>query len=153
MPEAKLEHICSYTVDLKAPPEVIGPVPEGIRANFYITGGKIEGPRLRGEVLPVGADWLLLRRDGIGRVDVRATLRTHDGALIYGAYTGLVDLGEDGYDRFLSGDLPPSFPIRVAPIYQTAHPAYLWLNRLQCLNVGHVDLGRNRVSYDVFAAV
>lgn len=37
----KLEHILSYTGMLASPPEVIGPVPEGIRVNFYTIGGDI----------------------------------------------------------------------------------------------------------------
>ena len=150
MAEAKLEHICSYTVDLK-PPEVIGPTPEGFRVIFYVAGGIISGPRLNGTVEPAGADWLIIRPDGIGRVDVRATLKTDDGALIYAAYTGLLDLGEDGYEKFLAGNPPLNFPIRAAPCFQTAHPSYTWLNRLQCLNIGTVDLPSSRVSYDVFA--
>ena len=151
MPEAKLDYICSYTVDLQAP-EIIGPTPEGLRAIFYITGGEVSGPRLRGRVRPVGADWLILRPDGVGRVDVRTTLETHDGALLYAAYTGLVDLGPDGYERFTTGNPPPTFPIRTAPCFQTAHPDYAWVNRLQFLNIGEVDLGASRVSYDVYAA-
>ena len=48
-----------------------------------LTGGHFEGPRLRGTVLPGGsADWLLLRADGVLEMDLRATLRTDDGALI-----------------------------------------------------------------------
>ena len=57
-------------------------VPEGIRANFYLDGGTIEGPRLQGKVLAVGADYLLLRSDGVGVLDVRATFEAADGALI-----------------------------------------------------------------------
>jgi len=34
MIDYKLEHIFSYTGTL-APPEMIGPAPEGIRVNFY----------------------------------------------------------------------------------------------------------------------
>ncbi len=64
----------SYVVTLENPPEVIGPVPEGIRANFYVTGGEISGPRLQGTVRPVGGDWLTVRTDGMGILDVRATL-------------------------------------------------------------------------------
>jgi len=144
--------LCSYTVTLQMPPEAIGPVPEGLRLNVYLTGGRIEGERLRGEVLPVGADWLLLRRDGIGIVDVRATFRTHDGALIYAAYGGILDLGPDGYERFLRGEAPAEIPIRTAPRFQTAHPAYLWLNRLQCVGVGAVELAKGLVSYDLYVA-
>lgn len=42
-----LEHIFSYTATLN-PPEVIGPVPEGIRLNYYVTGGQWKGQRLKG---------------------------------------------------------------------------------------------------------
>lgn len=144
--------ICSYTVTLQMPPEVIGPVPEGIRVNIYLTGGQVTGERLRGEVLPVGADWLLIRRDGVGIVDVRASIRTHDGALLYASYGGVVDLGPDGYERFLAGEMPPQFPVRTAPRFQTSHPAYAWLNRLQCVGVGIVEPGKGLVTYDLYAA-
>jgi Protein of unknown function (DUF3237) len=57
MPPPTLEHLFSYRAMLGAP-EIIGPVPEGIRVNFYVTGGTIDGPRLHGTILPVGGDWL-----------------------------------------------------------------------------------------------
>ncbi|MDQ6676125.1 MAG: DUF3237 domain-containing protein [Acidobacteriota bacterium] len=54
------------TALLRLPPEVVGPLPDGIRATAYILGGEADGPRLRGTVLPVGGDWILLRTDGVG---------------------------------------------------------------------------------------
>jgi hypothetical protein len=81
MIEYRLEHVMSYTAKLTEP-EVIGPVPEGIRLNIYVTGGEISGPRLSGKLRPVGADWLTIRRDWIGILDVRATMETTEGALI-----------------------------------------------------------------------
>jgi hypothetical protein len=54
--ERRLEHVFSCNVMLK-PPEVIGCLPEGIRANFYLAGGEIDGPNLHGkirEALPKG---------------------------------------------------------------------------------------------------
>jgi hypothetical protein len=87
---------------------VIGPVPEGIRVNVYATGGEVQGPELHGKLRPVGGDWLLERQDGIGMLDVRATIESHDGALIYITYTGVIDLGEDGYQQFLQGAPVPS---------------------------------------------
>jgi hypothetical protein len=83
-----LEHIFSYSAILKNPPEIIGPVPEGIRANFYVTGGEVKGPKLNGKILPVGGDWLTIRPDGVGILDVRATFETNDGALIYTTLLG-----------------------------------------------------------------
>jgi hypothetical protein len=123
----ELHHLFTYTANLRLPPEVIGPIPEGIRATAYVLGGEISGPRLRGKVLPVGGDWLLLRTDGVGLVDVRLTLQTYDDALIYMTYTGVLDLGADGYNRFLAGQMPPTFPVRTAPRFQTGHPNYLFI--------------------------
>lgn len=148
--EPHFEYVCSITATL-GPPELIGPVPEGIRANFYITGGTIEGPKLQGKIRPVGADWFTLRSDGIGIVDVRATAETDDGALIYAAYTGMTDAGEDGYDRYLHGQVPALIPLRLTPRFSTAHPAYRWLNRLQCVGIGEIDMQRLEVRYDVYA--
>jgi hypothetical protein len=152
MPECKLDYLFSFSFALKLPPEVIGELPDGIRANFYLDGGTVEGPRLTGKVLPVGADYLVIRKDGVGLLDVRATFECADGALIYAPYRGTIDAGPDGYDRFLANDLPTKMPVRSAPRFQTAHADYVWLNRLQCFGVGECDLGANRVSYDVYAA-
>jgi hypothetical protein len=151
MNECQLEHICHMRGGLRNPPEVIGETAEGIRANFYVTGGEITGSRLNGKVLPVGGDWLTLRRDGVGILDVRATLETDDGAPIYLSYTGILEMGEDGYQRFLAGDMPRAPTIRGAPRFLTAHPDYQWLNRLQCVNVGGADLEEYSVSYDIYA--
>ena len=150
MHDYELEHICSIKATLKNPPEVIGPTPEGLRLNVYITGGEVWGPRLNGRLRPVGADWLTIRSDGVGVLDIRATMETEDGALIYVAYQGLADAGEDGYQKFLEGTPPPRVPIRGAPRFHTSHPDYLWLNRIQCLNVGEVDLENWIVDYDLY---
>ncbi len=150
MIDYKLEHICSYTATI-APPEVIGPLPEGIRANFYVTGGEVSGPKLRGKVRPVGGDWLTVRADGVAILDVRATIETHDGALLYVTYSGVSDAGEDGYQRFLRGELQEPLSIRTAPRIHTAHPSYLWLNRLHFLGIGEAYPSRGEVRYDVYA--
>ena len=145
------EHLFAYTATLQAPPEAIGPVPEGARANFYITGGKVLGPKLKGIVRPVGADWGTVRTDGMLAVDVRATIELEDGALVYVYYMGLGELGADGYQKFLAGQLPPKFPLRTAPVFRTAHPQYQWLHRRICVGVGEADLASFSVSYDVYA--
>src|SRR3954454_24795717 len=72
-----------------APPQKIGLVPHGTRATAPITSGRFEGPRLRGKVLPGGADWTLLRSDGVLELDLRLTLEAEDGALIYLTSFGL----------------------------------------------------------------
>src|SRR3989454_11197032 len=66
-----------------APTQNIGAGPHGTRVTFPITGGSFEGDRLRGKVLPGGDDWTIKRSDGVVELDLRITLETDDGALIY----------------------------------------------------------------------
>ena len=150
MYDYKMEHIFSYKATLSEP-EVIGVTPEGLRLNLYVTGGTVEGPRLHGKFRPVGADWLTIREDGIAVLDVRATIETHDGALIYVTYGAVGELGEDGYQRFLDGNPTRRFPIRGGVRVITSHPDYLWLNRLQCVNIGEGNLDELYAAYDVYA--
>lgn len=148
--EPQLEYICSYWATLTTP-EVIGPVAEGLRLNVYVTDGEVLGPQLRGHLRPVGGDWLLIRTDGVGVLDVRATLELSDGALVHTSYNGIAEVGPDGHARFLAGTPPQRIPLRITPRYQTAHKQYLWLNRLQGIGIGEVDLQSMRVSYDIYA--
>jgi hypothetical protein len=43
----------SYTAALREP-EAIGPIPEGLRMNFYVTGGTFEGTKCKDSIVPVG---------------------------------------------------------------------------------------------------
>lgn len=147
----QLQHIFSFGAALESPPEAIGPVAEGLRLNFYSQGGEVTGPNLQGRCRPVGGDWLTVRTDGVAILDVRTTLESQDGALIAISYSGVADIGPEGYQHFLQGNLPARLRLHVVPRCQTAHPDYLWLNRVQCLGIGEVDLERSYVSYDVYA--
>ena len=89
--------------------------------------------------------------DGIGVLDVRATMELEDGALVYTTYSGVADLGPDGYHKFLEGNPPELVELRITPRYHTGHSDYLWLNRLQCVGVGAVDMKQMKVSYDICA--
>jgi len=147
----QLEHLFSYHINVTLP-EMVGAVPEGMRLNFYITGGEITGPKVVGKVRPTGADWVKVRRDGIGLIDVRATFETHDGALIYVTVDGTTDLGENGYEKIVAG-VPPmgATRFRTLPRFQTEHPQYTWINRLHCLGIGEAHFDRFHVGYDVYA--
>ena len=147
----QLEHIFSFDAQLENRPEVIGPVAAGIRINFYCKGGEITGPKLQGRVRQVGGDWLTLCTDGVGVLDVRTTLESHDGALIAITYSGISDLGNNGYNDFLTGNLPPTLPLHVVPRAQTAHPDYAWLNRIQCIGIGECNFTALHVRYDIYA--
>ena len=148
----EMKHVTSYRATLSEP-VVIGPVAEGLRINIPITGGELFGPKIKGTIGSVGADWLTIRTDGVAILDVRTTFETHDGALIYTYYTGTADLGPNGHQNFLDGLPPPAegIPLRTRPIYQTSHPDYLWLNRTFCVGIGRVLLDKGQVEYDVYS--
>ena len=57
--EKNLDYVMSYSATLREP-EAIGPVPAGLRLNFYVTSGSFHGPKCKGAVLPVGGDWQTL---------------------------------------------------------------------------------------------
>ena|SRR5579862_86075 len=145
----ELEHIMSFIATL-GNRERIGPVPEGMRVNVAITGGEVTGPKVFGKLASGGGDWITVRRDGIVMLDVRATIETREGALIYLTYTGISDLGENGYDQFATAARRRT-ALRIAPRFQTSDPNYLWLNRLHCLGVGQSFPDKSEVAYDIYA--
>jgi hypothetical protein len=146
----KLEHIFSFNLNL-AKLEVIGILPEGLRVNVYILGGKVGGSKIKGTVLPEGGNWTILDTAGMLSIDYHLTFETHDGALIYVTCVGSSDCGEDGYQKYFQGQLPAVHPHRTGIKCRTAHPNYLWLNRLHCLGIGQGDANRLEVIYDVYS--
>ncbi|MGK3963980.1 DUF3237 domain-containing protein [Sorangium sp. So ce118] len=148
-----IEHLFSYTIGI-AELESIGLCPEGLRTNAYCMGGVVSGPRVRGKLRPVGGNWPVLRRDGVALIDYRLTLEADDGALIYLTCMGVSDFGEDAYqkiERGEAGQLARYRDHRAAVQCHTAHPDYLWLNRVHCLGIGRFDSQEMTVRYDVYA--
>jgi hypothetical protein len=143
------EHLLDTHITLEAP-QVIGATPLGQRSVFIVTGGTFEGHRLRGTVLPGGGDWLLSFAGGHNELDVRATIKTDDGALIYVRYQGVLHVDPAVAARGASGeDLDPaSYYFRVPMRFETGHEKYAWLNTLVC--IGYGAFGPGTVSYRVF---
>ena len=145
----KLEHLLDYRADLKPPVEV-GNGPLGMRRIFDVTGGRAEGPRLRGRLLASGADWLLVDAAGIGRLDVRGTLETDDGAFIYIHYHGVLELNDAVLAALASGeatDFGDTY-FMTQPRFETGDPRYAWLNRVVAVAEGRVL--PNAVAYRVY---
>lgn len=148
-----VDYLATVTVPLKDP-ETIGQTPDGIKVNWYWSPveGVVAGPKVTGKVRHIGGDWMTIRRDGVGLMDVRATIETDDGALLFVEYPGYYELGKDGYQAFLEGRLPARAPTRTTPRIHTAHPSYSWLNRTQCIGIGEVaSVPRPVYMYDLYA--
>ena len=61
---------------------VLGDSKHGTRRVIPITGGTFNGPKIKGEVLPGGEDWQLVRPDGDTELNARYLLKTDDGIVI-----------------------------------------------------------------------
>jgi hypothetical protein len=155
-PNERLPFSMDYLATVHIPlnsPEIIGVTPEGIMVNWfwYPAEGVVKGPRLNAKVRQIGGDWMTIRRDGVGVMDVRATLETNDGAMLFVHYLGHYELGENGYQDFLDRRWPTRAPTRTTPRFHTGHPRYLWLNRLQCIGIGEVRMIESAYIYDLYA--
>jgi hypothetical protein len=137
MPEIKTEFL--FKITLEVPPLLdLGETPFGRRRIARIAGGSFEGPKLKGEVLPGGGDWLLLRRDGVLQLDVRLTMQTHDQQLIYMTYRGCRHGPQDVIDRLNRGEAvdPSLYYFRVTPYFETSAHAYEWMNKICSIATG-----------------
>ncbi len=147
-----LEYLASIRVPLREP-EIVGVTPGGLMVNWFWgpNEGSVTGLKAHAKVRKDGGDWMIIRRDGIGVMNVRATVETEEGAILFASYTGSCDFGENGYENFLAKRWPDIAPTRTAPRIETAHPDYLWLNRLQCVGIGEVRMRELVYTYDLYA--
>lgn len=118
------------------------------------SGGWFKGPKLDAVVVQPAADWLRIMPAGNARLDVRLTLKTDDGQLIYVSYNGIISHSKDSFDRLMKGEVLTSkdFYFITAPTMQTASEKYAWVNHLQAVGkVVEVKAGEGSyVKYDLF---
>ena len=107
---------------------------------FPLVRGTAEGPKLKGTVRPFGADWAIIRADNCLELDVPLIVETDDGALIHVEYRGVIDLTKEEVEQLLSGQAVEDMKIHTAPRFETAHPDYVWLNRIQAVGCGRGEL-------------
>ena len=121
-----------------APAQEFGATPLGRRRVIPITGGRFSGERLSGRVLPGGADWQVIRADGVADLDARYTLETADGALIYVRNKGYRHGPDEVMKRLAAGEAvePTLYYMRTTPWFETGDARYAWLNRIVCLGTG-----------------
>jgi uncharacterized protein DUF3237 len=145
----ELEHAFDYHALLKAP-VLIGAGPSGTRVFYEVVGGEVNGPQIRGRVLAGGGDWALIGDDGRARLDVRGQFETDDGAFVYMAYEGIIELNEAMQRATASGG-ETGFDdryFRTAPGFETGDDRYRWLTHSLFVARGRAYPGG--VAYQVF---
>jgi hypothetical protein len=121
-----------------AVPLDFGQTQAGHRRIVPIAGGSVSGPRLQGRILPVGADWQILRPDGAADLDARYTIQTGDGALIYVVNRGVRHGPPEVLRRLNQGERvdPASYYFRSVASFETSAPEHAWLTRAVLVGVG-----------------
>jgi hypothetical protein len=145
----RLESLLKADITLAAPQD-LGESPLGRRRIINITGGTFRGKRLSGKVLPGGADWQVIRTDGVADLDARYTLETEDGALIYVRNHGYRHGPADVLKKLSLGEEvdPSLYYMRTTPLFETGDQRYAWLNRLICVGTGARK--KNSVHLEIF---
>jgi hypothetical protein len=89
-------------------------------------------------VLPGGADWQVIRADGVADLDARYTLETSDGVLIFVRNKGYRHGPADVLKRLSVGEAvdPSLYYMRTTPSFETGDARYSWLNRMVCVATG-----------------
>ena len=150
MPTLQSRPLFHLTLDL-LPAQDVGATPAGQRRMIPIEGGRFEGERLSGVVLPrSGADMLLMRHDGAAQQDVRVTLKADDGGLILMTYRGVRRASPEVAARLAAGEAvsPDEYYMRITPFFETAAGPHAWLNTIVAIGLG--ERRPTQAIYDLF---
>ena len=131
LPEPRLTRVYRLEVTIGQPLD-LGEGPHGHRRIVPQTGGTFTGPELRGTLLPgASADWQTILPDGTALGDIRYTLETDDGELLYVQSRGLRHGSAEVLARLGRGeDVDPSeYTFRTATQIETAATDLAWMNR------------------------
>jgi hypothetical protein len=152
-PEASIQ--TEYLMTLHAPLDPPQAIDQGLLIFNVQAGGWVEGARIKGKLMAPAADWLRVMPSGVMRLDVRGTIQTDDGELIYVTYGGAIQCSKEQADRLNTGQ-----PLKTddcyfitAPTFQTKSDKYAWLNAVQAVGkMISLKVGEGgHVRYDIFA--
>jgi Protein of unknown function (DUF3237) len=127
----------------------LGSVPTGERRVVSILGGRFDGADgWRGDVLPGGADWQLLRSDGVLEVDARYVLQDAQGARVQVLSQGLRHGPPEVMAALARGEAvdPSRYYFRTAMRFETAAERLQHLNRVVAVGIGGREAALVRLS-------
>jgi hypothetical protein len=130
IPTPGLVHVADLVVRIAGPIE-IGRISGNLRRMIPIAGGDVLGPALRGKVLPGGADYQIMRADGVTDLHARYVIETESGHLIYVENSGVRYGPAELMERLRRGEMvdPALIYFRTTPRFETAAPGHEWLMR------------------------
>jgi Protein of unknown function (DUF3237) len=128
----------------------LGRTPYGERRIIDIRGGRVSGPKLAGQILPGGADWQIIRADGVADIQARYTIQAESGALALVSSEGLRHGPPEMMERLARGEAvdPALYYFRTIMRFETSAPDLAWLNKILALARGTRKAGA--VNLDVY---
>jgi hypothetical protein len=146
----RLDHVADLTIEIAQPLEV-GLTATGIRRVIPIRGGQVTGPVLTGVIRSGGADFQVLRPDGVTELQARYVIETPEG-LVYIENTGIRHGSPEAMERLRRGEFvdPSEIYFRTTPRFETAVPGLQWLATR--LFVGAAARYPDRVEVSVYLA-
>jgi hypothetical protein len=129
--------------------------PQAIDQNVLVVnlpGGWVEGPRIKGTMMGPAGDWLRVMPSGALRLDVRGTIKTDDGELVYTSYNGVVQCSKEQSDRLNKGEelKTEDCYFLTAQTFQTKSEKYGWLNGVQAVGKMVSLKGGDHVRIEIF---
>jgi hypothetical protein len=138
LPEPSLTRVYRLEATLGEPLD-LGEIAQGRRRIVPLADGTFAGPELNGTLLPgSSADWQIVLPDETALGDIRYTLETHDGDLLYVQSRSVRHGSADVLARLARGeDVDASeYTFRTSTRIETAAPALDWLNKGVFISVG-----------------
>lgn len=140
MVEVTLKPLFKMQADTANGATHIGPIPVGYqRRVVFVTGGRFDGERLSGKILPGGGDFLMMRPDGGMNLDVRLVLETTEAELIYMTYIGRRHGPPAVMERYKRSEAVAYGEdyFRTIIQFETSAPRLMWLNGILGIGAGY----------------
>lgn len=148
--QPQLEFAFTVSIELSKPyylrPSSMG----SERAAVYAAAGTVEGPNIRGRVIPYsGGDFPLVRPNGVIDFDARYLLELDDGTLVYLQSRGYRWAVPDATERMQRNEAlePHEYYMRVSPKFDVPDGPHEWLGRHVFIGVAEKMPGANRIHY------
>ena len=126
-----------------------GTTPYGGRRVIEILGGRVEG-RIAGRILSGGADWQIIRSDGVADIQARYVIEADGGARVLVTSNGLRYGPAEILAAIARGEKvdPSLYYFRTVMRFEASAPSLDWLNRV--IGIARGARERLSVKLDVF---
>lgn len=121
------------------------------RAAVYAAEGTIEGPSIKGKVVPMsGGDWPLMRPNGVIDFDARYLLELDDGTIVYLQSRGYRWANSPEVAQRMARNEPAGhdeYYMRVSPKFDVPEGPHDWLGKYVFVGVAEKVPHGNRIHY------